>query len=107
MKQTEKTKLEDTLLQLAAKFREQAFCRYVKDWPEYRRLLEISCAADRAYYEMELTDQQREQIDEILNSRSDASDCELTLTYVAGVLDGIIFLRDTGFLDMYMMEKSA
>lgn len=107
MKQTEKSTLEDTLLQLAARFREQAFCRYVKDCPEYKRLLEIACEADKAYYEMELTDQQRELIDRLLTSRSDASECELTLTYVAGILDGIIFLRDFGFLDMYMMEKSA
>lgn len=107
MKQTENHDMEDVLLQLAARFREQAFCRYVKNCPEYERLLEISCAADKAYYDMELTDEQRSQIDELLDSRSEASDCELTLTYIAGILDGIMFLRDYGFLDMYVAEKSA
>lgn len=99
--------LGSTLFQVASILRERAFCRYGKDYPEYRRLLKISCDADRGYYEMELTGEQREQLDHLLNSRSDASECELTLTYIAGFLDGIEFLRRLGLLDTYISDEDS
>ena len=105
MEGTEREQIEDTLLQLMTRCRERAFCRYMKDYPEYKRLLKISCEADKNYYKMELTKQQREQIDFLLNSRADAADCELTLTYQAGILDGVHFLQQLGFLDMYVSDE--
>lgn len=97
-------RLGSTLFQLASIFRERAFNRYGKDYPEYRRLLKISCDADRAYYQMELTRDQRKVLDHLLNSRLEASECELTLTYISGFLDGIEFLQRHGFLDAYVSE---
>lgn len=104
MEGTERERIEDILLQLMTRCRERAFCRYMQDNAEYKRLLKISCEADKNYYKMELTKQQREQIDFLLNSRLDATDCELTLTYIAGILDGVLLLQRMGFLDMYVSE---
>lgn len=103
---TEKEQMENTLLQLATRFREQAFCRYGKDCPKYEKLLQKACEADQSYYAMELTSQQREQIDALLNSRAEASDCELTLTYIAGLLDGIRMLKESGFLELYVSDEN-
>ena len=55
---------------------------------------------------MSLTAEQRTLIDDMLEKRMDAAGCELTLTYMSGLLDGIVFLRDSGFLDMYMMDET-
>ncbi|MCI9103021.1 MAG: hypothetical protein HFG47_06920 [Lachnospiraceae bacterium] len=105
MERTDKSTIGDTLMQLMTRCREKAFCKYMKDDPEYKRLLKISCEADKNYSNMDLTPEQREQIDFLLNSRTDAGECELTLTYIAGIMDGITFLRHMGFLDMYVSEE--
>ncbi len=99
-------RIGSTLFQLASVFRERAFKRYGKEYPEYRRLLKISCDADRVYYEMELTEKQRRLLDHLLNSRLEASECELTLTYICGFLDGIEFLQRHGFLDTYVSDAA-
>ena len=51
---------------------------------------------------MGLTKEQREQIDRLLEGREEAGEYELTLTYVAGLLDGVAALRELGFLDMFV-----
>ncbi len=104
MEGMEKGVLEDTLLQLATRLRERAFCRYVKDRLDYKELLQAACEAEKGYCDMELTNEQREQIDLLLESRANAEERELTLTYVAGILDGVAFLRKLGFLDMYVQD---
>lgn len=94
--------MEETLLQLAARLREKAFYRYVMDRPGYQERLDIACKAEKSYHDLELTEKQREQVDLLLESREEAEEYELTLTYVAGLLDGIAGLQKLGFLDMYV-----
>lgn len=102
MEGTEKRMMEETLLQLATKLREKAFYRYVMDRPAYQELLQAACEAEKGYYDMGLTKEQREQIDRLLEGREEAGEYELTLTYVAGLLDGVAALRELGFLDMFV-----
>lgn len=102
MEGAEKRMMEETLLQLAARLREKAFYRYVMDRPGYQERLDIACKAEKSYHDLELTEKQREQVDLLLESREEAEEYELTLTYVAGLLDGIAGLQKLGFLDMYV-----
>ena len=55
--------------------------------------------------ELPLTEEQKEVIERMLEKRMEANECELTLTYIAGILDGISYLRDAGFLDMYVVDS--
>lgn len=103
-KQKEREFLENTLFQLLNILRERTHKKYVADFGMYRKRVETACAAEQAYRELDLGEEQREVIEQVLETRSDAQDCELTLTYVAGLLDGILFLRTAGFLDLYMED---
>ena len=103
---TENKKLEGTLFQLATAMREKRSRIYPFGRDICKNKMEIACEADHEYMKMNLTEEQRTLIDDMLEKRMDAAGCELTLTYLSGLLDGIVFLRDSGFLDMYMMEDT-
>ena len=104
MKQKEREVLENTLFQLMNTLRERTHKKYVADYGTYRKRVETACAAEQEYRDLNLEEGQREVIERVLDARSDAQDCELTLTYVAGLLDSILFLRTAGFLDLYMED---
>lgn len=103
---TENKNLEGTLFQLATAMREKRARIYPFGRDIYKNKMEIACEADHDYMEMSLTEEQRTLIDDMLEKRMEAAGCELTLTYLSGLLDGIVFLRDSGFLDMYMMDEA-
>lgn len=104
---TEDKKLEGTLFQLATAMREKRARIYPFGRDIYKNKMEIACEADHEYMKMSLTAEQRTLIDDMLEKRMDAAGCELTLTYLSGLLDGIVFLRDSGFLDMYMIDNAS
>lgn len=101
---SEKEKLQDTLLQLATALREKRARAYGVGWDLHRKKVEEACEADKRFMELSLTEEQREVVEEMSEKRAEANECELTLTYVAGVLDGITLLRNIGFLDMHVLE---
>lgn len=100
----EKEKLYDTLLQLGTALREKRTYVYGVGWNLHKEKVEAVCEADKQYMDLPLTEQQKEVIERMLEKRMEANECELTLTFVAGILDGITFLRELGFLDMYIMD---
>ncbi len=106
MTEKEKAKLDDTLMQLMTEFREKRVKKYDLAKKLYREKMEKACAADADYMLLGLTDNQRQVIDHMLDLRSEAGICELTITYMAGLLDGIVFLKDLGFLDMHILEEN-
>lgn len=67
--------------------------------------MEAVCEADKQYVNLPLTEEQKEVIEKMLEKRMEANECELTLTYAAGILDGIMYLRNTGFLDLYVVDS--
>ena len=101
----EKEKLYDTLLQLGTALREKRAHAYGVGWDTHRKKVEAVCEADKQYMDLPLTEEQKEVIERMLEKRMEANECELTLTYVAGILDGISYLRDAGFLDMYVVDS--
>ena len=105
MKQEERRTLENTVVQLLNVLREQSHGKYVAGCERYKRQVEAACEAEREYLDLDLAEGQREVIEHLLQSRSDAEDCELTLTYVAGLLDSLMFLRSAGFLDLYVEDE--
>ena len=104
MKQEEKALIEDVVFHVLNVLRERSYAKYVLGQELYRKKVEIACEWNDRYEQMELADEQREIIEHMLQARSDAADCELTLTYMAGLLDGVMFLRRAGLLDLYMEE---
>lgn len=100
----EKERLYDTLLQLGTALREKRAHAYGVGWNLHKEKVEAVCEADKKYMDLPLTEEQKEVIERMLEKRMEANECELTLTFVAGILDGIIFLRELGFLDMYIMD---
>ena len=101
----EKEKLYDTLLQLGTALLEKRAHAYGVGWDMHRKKVEAVCEADKQYMDLPLTEEQKEVIERMLEKRMEANECELTLTYVAGILDGISYLRDAGFLDMYVVDS--
>jgi len=104
MTEKEKARLDDTLMQLMTEFRERRVKEHSFAKMIYQEKMEAACAADEDYVLLDLTEEQRQTIDHMLELKFDASVCELTITYVAGLLDGIVFLRDSGFLDMHISD---
>ena len=101
----EKEKLYDTLLQLGTALREKRAHVYGVGWDTHRKKVEAVCEADKQYVNLPLTEEQKEVIEKMLEKRMEANECELTLTYAAGILDGIMYLRNTGFLDLYVVDS--
>ena len=106
MKVDERVLLEDTVLQLAAILREKTFARDVLARESYQRRMKDTYDADRAYMMLELTEQQRKIIDDMLDKRETANGRELAWSYLLGMKDALLFLRRAGFLDMFLMEDS-
>ena len=104
MKADDRKLVENTILQLATVLREKAYARYVLNREDYQREMEEFCAKDEEYMRLELTEQQRKVIDDMLDRREDATDRELTWSYLVGMLDVLVFLRKTGFLEMVLRE---
>ena len=104
MMMNEKEKLYDTLLQLGTALREKRVHVYGVGWDLHKEKVEAVCAADKKYMDLPLPEEQKAVIERMLEKRREANECELTLTFVAGILDGITFLRELGFLDMYIMD---
>lgn len=105
MKQNEKDRLEDTVFQFFNVLRERSYTKFVLWQDRYREKVDAACEQNARYDALDLTDEQRAVIEEMLQARSDVSDCELTLTYMAGLLDCLLFLRRIGLLDLYMDES--
>ena len=101
----EKEKLYDTLLQLGTALREKRAHVYGVGWDMHRKKVEAVCEADKQYMDLPLTEEQKEVIERMLEKRMEANECELTLTYAAGILDGIMYLRNAGFLDLYVTDE--
>lgn len=101
----EKEKLYDTLLQLGTALREKRAHVYGVGWDTHRKKVEAVCEADKQYVNLPLTEEQKEVIEKMLEKRMEANECELTLTYAAGILDGIMYLRNAGFLDLYVVDE--
>ena len=104
---TKNKKIENTLFQLMTVLREKQAGIYPFGRDMYKNKMEAACEADHEYIKLDITEEQRTFIDDMLEKRMDASECELTLTYMSGLLDGIVFLRDSGFLDMYLMDDDT
>ena len=104
MKQDERKVLEDTVFQLMNALRERTHKKYVAGYGPYRKRVETACRAEQEYRAMGLEEDRRKVMDHVLETRSEVEDCELTLTYVAGILDSLLILRAAGFLDLYMRE---
>ena len=102
---TEKEKLYDTLLQLGTALREKRVHVYGVGWDLHKEKVEAVCEADKQYMDLPLTEEQKAVIERMLEKRMEANECELTLTYIAGILDGISYLRAAGFLDMYVVDS--
>lgn len=106
MRQEEKGRFEDLTFQVLNALRERSYAKYVLGQERYRKKVDAACEQNDKYEHLELTDEQRAVIDRMLQARSDAADCELTLTYMAGLLDGVMFLRRAGLLDLCMEEMA-
>ena len=78
---------------------------YGVGWDLHKEKVEAVCEADKQYMDLLLTEEQKEVIEKMLEKRMEANECELTLTYAAGILDGIMYLRNAGFLDMYVVDS--
>ena len=101
----ERELVEETILQLASVLREKTYAKHVLSRESYQKKMQDTCEADRAYMMLDLTDQQRKIIDDMLDKREAASGRELTWSYLMGMLDAVMFLRKTGFLDMFLWEE--
>ena len=84
----EKEKLYDTLLQLGTALREKRVHVYGVGWDLHKEKVEAVCEADKQYMDLPLTEEQKAVIERMLEKRMEANECELTLTYIAGILDG-------------------
>ena len=101
----EKEKLYDTLLQLGTALREKRVHVYGVGWDLHKEKVEAVCEADKQYMDLPLPEEHKKTIERMLEKRMEANECELTLTYAAGILDGIMYLRNAGFLDMYVVDS--
>ena len=102
---TEKEKLYGTLLQLGTALREKRVHVYGVGWDLHKEKVEAVCEADKQYMDLPLPEEHKKTIERMLEKRMEANECELTLTYIAGILDGISYLRAVGFLDMYVVDS--
>ncbi|MEH2932147.1 DUF6718 family protein [Candidatus Ventrimonas sp. KK005] len=97
---------KETFMEIANVLREKAVKRYVIHDEEYKRLVDIAEAAETCFLDQEASDDKKEQMNQIWRRRSDAEECGQTLLYLAGLMNGISFLRDMGLLDMIFEEES-
>lgn len=97
---------KETFMEIANVLREKAVKRYVIHDEEYKRLVDIAEAAETYFLDQEASDDKKEQMNQIWRRRSDAEECGQTLLYLAGLMNGISFLRDLGLLDMIFEEES-
>lgn len=104
MKMDERMLLEDTILQLAAVLRERTFTRDILTRESYQSMMQDTYEADRAYMMLDLTDQQRKIVDDMLDKRETANGRELAWSYLLGMKDAVLFFRRAGFLDMCLSE---
>lgn len=98
---------KETLMEIANVFRERAVKRYVIPDEEYGRLAKIAEAAENNFLEQETSEDKKELVNQIWRRRSDAEDYAETLLYVSGLMNGIVFLRDMGLLDMIFEENES
>ena len=78
------------------RFRERARAEFVLLQPQLREEMEEAAKASDHYAQLRLELDQRHCIDEMIEKITSAYECELNWTYMAGILDCLRFLEETG-----------
>ena len=61
---------------------------YGVGWDLHKEKVEAVCEADKKYMDLPLPEEHKETIERMLEKRMEANECELTLTYIAGIWMG-------------------
>lgn len=101
MKKEYHGEIEKRIYPVMQKFRERARERFVLSQPELRAEMEEAAKASDRYAQMGLANEQRQCVDEMVERITLAYECELTWTYMAGVLDCLQFLEKTDCGDFH------
>lgn len=104
---TEDQKMEDILFRLAIVLREKRARLYPYGRDIYKNKRETACEADHEYMGLNITEEQRMLWMTCWNNAWMRPNVSLHGSICPGLLDGIAFLRDFGFLDMYITEDTS
>ena len=96
MTDVEKQKITDTLLYLAEPYRIQAMRRYFPEINQNKELSERCCKLADQVQKANLSEEDRQTVDDFTCQMQELQDLQLSIMYVAGILDGCTFLQDHG-----------
>ena len=91
MKDEEKKKICETMIYLMDPYRIEAMKRYFPGIGKNRELTEKSCE--------ELSDGQKQTVDKLMATMEDLHDTQLSIIYAAGIIDGLVFIKERSLLD--------
>ena len=99
MKNEEKKKICETMIYLMDPYRIEAMKRYFPEIGKNRELTEKSCELADQVEALELSDGQKQTIDRLMVTMENLHDTQLSIIYAAGIIDGLIFIKERGLLD--------
>ncbi len=100
MKLGDKDKVWAMVMSMAEEMRVSSFMKYAGD---NSRRKEVLARANEAYeaYEGNLPEDSKGAFREMAELQEDLKECDLTLSYVVGMLDCIDLMQGLGFLEVY------
>lgn len=99
MKDEEKRKILEALIYLMEPYRMEAMQRYLSEIPKNRELTRKMCDLADELVCQQLDQEQKALFDDLMATMQDLHDIQLSTLYTAGIIDGLVFLKDQGLLD--------
>lgn len=99
MKDEEKKKILEALIYLMEPYRMEAMQRYLSEIPKNKELTRKICDLADEIVCQQLKPEQKDIFDELMATMQDLHDVQLSALYTAGIIDGLVFLKDQGLLD--------
>lgn len=99
MKDEEKRKILEAMIYLMEPYRMEAMQRYLSEIPRNKELTRKMCDLADELVCQQLNPEQKTLFDELMATMQDLHDIQLSALYTAGIIDGLVFLKDQGLLD--------
>lgn len=99
VKDEEKRKILEALIYLMEPYRIEAMQRYLSEIPKNRELTRKICDLADTLVCQQLNQEQKALFNDLMATMQDLHDVQLSAIYTAGIIDGVVFLKDQGLLD--------
>lgn len=99
MNAADKCKVIDALLYIIDPYRAETMKRYLSEVPKNKELTEKVCNLADGIETLGLTAEQKETVDNFMQASQELQDLQLSVIYIAGMVDALVLLKDQGMLD--------